>query len=125
MVGIKRTFINSRADFFTVLADVIGRTKKLVAAEPGYAPFESIDMQLDAISRWTANDREPTVDERKRITIGRIIVRELSPAPTEELAEYTKRLTEVGGYFQDWMSDAELATFDDSAPLSDFAPFDR
>ena len=62
MAGIVRTYINSRADFFTVLADTLDRTKDLLS-RGAFAPLQSIEKQLEAMQQWTAGGREPTLDE--------------------------------------------------------------
>jgi hypothetical protein len=120
MAGIQRKYVNSRADFFDVLRDTIRRTKDLLKKSPGNTTIDEIDAQLDAIRRWTDRGREPTKDERRSVAIGPRIVREFEPAPNDEIFDWTERLYEVEGYFKDWFTDDQLATFDDSDPRSDF-----
>ena len=119
-MAIVRKYINSRADFFRVLGELMKQTKDLVRQNPTYPPFENIDMQLDAIARWTANGRDPTKDERQQVSIGKLVVRELEPAGTDEMYEYTQKLHELNGYFKEWLSDDELADFDEDDWRNDF-----
>jgi len=59
-------------------------------------------VQLDAMLRWSANDRTPTKDERQRVTIGTVAVRELEPAYDPAIYDLTQRLHELNGYFREW-----------------------
>ncbi len=100
-----RKYINSRADFFDVLDQTMKEIKQRVAAAPGMQTWDVLDMQLDAMRRWTQQDRAPTQPERDRITIGTIAVRELEPAHDVPTYELTQRLHELNGYFVDWPPD--------------------
>ena len=95
-------YVNSRADFERVLAETLQLTKKFIAENPKYPPFEDLEIQLDAMQRWIADGREPTQDERDRITIGRIVVRELEPAQTDEIYDYAQRLHSLNYTFKHW-----------------------
>jgi len=97
-----RQYINARADFYNVLNDTAKEIKDLITSEPGNSTWELLDMQLDAMLRWTANDRTPTPEERHRITIGTVAVRELEPAHDPAIYDLTQRLHELNGYFSDW-----------------------
>lgn len=119
MAGIQRTYIHGRADFFAVLDETLALTRDLLSRGV-WAPLASIEKQLEAMKRWTAAGREPTLEERKKVQIGLVAARELEPAETDAMYAYNQRIYELNGYFKDWLSDAELATFDDSDPLSDF-----
>lgn len=97
-----RIFINSRSDFFRVLEQTLDEARSFSEKAPGFAPMELIVMQLEAMQSWTAGGREPTLEERKRIDIGPIAIRELEPAEDEEQDEFQLRLHELNGYFEDW-----------------------
>ena len=79
--------IRSRKDFQAALAEAIGVVAELVRAAPRFEPYLEIEMQLDAMRRWTADGREPLPDERKSVTIGLVIIRELDPQPDAETYE--------------------------------------
>ena len=51
--------IRSRKDFQAALAEAIGVVAELVRAAPRFEPYLEIEMQLDAMRRWTADGREP------------------------------------------------------------------
>lgn len=100
-----RTYINSRADFFKVLDQATAEIKKRVAAAPGLQTWDVLDMQLDAMKRWTDQGRTPIQQERDRITIGTIAVRELEPAYDKPTYQLTQWLHELNGYFVEWPPD--------------------
>jgi hypothetical protein len=97
-----RQEIKSRTQFFQVLAATIQEMKNFIKNEPGNTTWEALDVQLDAMLRWTANDRTPTADERHRITIGTVAVRELEPAYDPVIYDLTQRLHELNYYFSEW-----------------------
>ena len=105
--------IKNRATFFDALDRAIRETQSLLERTPDDPYFASFLRQLRAIRDWTANGREPTRDERRSITIGRTLVRELSPAPTDEIERISKLLHEVHGYFRIWLDDETFQTIDD------------
>lgn len=118
--------IQGRADFQPLLDHLIQETKKLLPAKVGERPaIESIVRQLDAIRRWTANDRDPTVDERKSISLGKVVVRELEPAPDKDIAVLNEQLLELADYVKRWLTDREMAAFDTDDPMSDFYEWDQ
>jgi hypothetical protein len=112
MTVVKHLFPD-RAGFLDALDRAIVDTRRLGGAPPGFPPLESILYQLEMIRLWTANGRQPTRDERRSITIGLIVVRELEPAATDELYDYTELIHEISFYFKLWWDDAEWAAMDD------------
>ena len=118
MPSTKHTF-DSRAGFFDALDRAIVDSRQLVGAPP-FPPLESIIVQLQYMKLWTANGREPTREERRSITIGRIVVRELEPAATDELYAYGELIHELSFYFKLWWSDADWVSMDDKDPRLSF-----
>ena len=76
-------------------------------------------MQLGAMRRWSANDRSPTDEERKHVSIGLIAVRELVDTGDPAMDEYADWLAELNNYFEDWPTDKEAAEADADAFWSD------
>ena len=113
MATVPHKFIQDRAGFFRALDDAIADSRRLGGAPPGFAPLETILYQLEMIKVWTANGRTPTKQERRSITMGITVVRELEPAPTDELFHYTELIHELSFYFKLWWDDAEWAAMDD------------
>jgi hypothetical protein len=111
--------IGSRADYFVTLDKAIQRSKALLAKQAQYSVIENIDMQLDAMRRWSANDRSPTDEERKRVSIGLIAVRELVDTGDPAMDEYADWLAELNNYFEDWPTDKEAAEADADAFWND------
>lgn len=105
--------IRDRRTFFDALERAIVETRSMLAQMPDDPYFTSMLRQLEAIQTWTANGREPTRDERKRIPIGRTLVRELSPAPTDEIERWSNLLQEVHGHFRIWVDDKTFLNADD------------
>jgi len=116
MSTVSHKYIQNRADFFRVVDDALAETRRLGGGPPLRPPLESILYQLEMMQLWTRNGRQPTKDERRSITIGQLVVRELEPAATDELEEYIKVLNELTFYFQLWWDDPEWATMDDKDP---------
>jgi hypothetical protein len=104
--------IKSRKDFFVALDEALKRTRELGSIGAPDPSMGSILRQLEAVKGWTANDRQPTLAERKSLTAGRILVREFEPAPTDEIYDWVTLVREVTGYFSDWLDDATFATID-------------
>ena len=111
--------IGSRADYFVTLDKAIQRSKALLAKQAQYSVIENIDMQLDAMRRWSANDRSPTDEERKHVSIGLIAVRELVDTGDPAMDEYADWLAELNNYFEDWPTDKEAAEADADAFWND------
>lgn len=112
-------YVRSRADFFVTLDLALRQASELLARSPHDGAVGSIRAQLEAMRRWTDAGREPTREERRSLTIGPLLVRELEPAPTDELAEWVDRVREVAGHFRDWLDDATFASIDEDE-LGDF-----
>jgi Tsi6 len=104
--------INSRADFFAMLDDAIEVTAAMLAHSPSSPVPLSASKQLAAIKQWTANGREPTLDERYRITIGVMAARELddySRPDDSPLTRYQHKLSAINNYVEGWPDDAVAA----------------
>jgi hypothetical protein len=110
---VPHKYIQGRATFFAALDQAIAASRRLGGAPPAFASLEPILNQLEMIKVWTANRRQPTKQERRSITMGITVVRELEPAPTDELFHYTELIHELSFYFKLWWHDAEWAAMDD------------
>ena len=62
--------------------------------------------QLAAIKSWTENGRTPTDEERGKVSIGLIAIRELDPQESPEEGDYVDRLHMINGYLRRWPDDA-------------------
>ena len=107
-------YIKGRSDFYPLLEQTLADTRELASRYPPgqNAPLESILAQLEAMTRWTYTGRDPTPTERKSITAGTVVARELSPAHDAASSIYNLKVTELSDYFKRWLTDEELVTFD-------------
>jgi hypothetical protein len=95
----------NRKAFFDCLTETLGEIRRLRQVEANHPYWPMIQRQLEAIQQWTANSREPTIEERSSIQIGVLVERELEPPDNEDLADLNKRLKAVNLYFQIWPPD--------------------
>jgi hypothetical protein len=105
--------IDSRNDFFRVLGECQKICGDILRVQPKNQIIEVIDTELDAMWRWTQNDREPTEDERKSIDIGLIAVRELENSGDPTIDALADKLGALNNYFEDWPTDDEAANATD------------
>ncbi len=112
--------LQRRSDFQPLLERLIAETNAQVAHSPTWRVLTSIQAQLQAMRTWTADGRDPLPEERARISIGMLVVRELEPGMPAELAPYASALIEITDYFKRWPSDAARAEVDEDDLLSDF-----
>lgn len=97
-------YIRTRAEFFDVLDRTIEAARRRAASSPLWTD-NSIEAQLRAMAEWTAAGRTPTLEERDRIHIGLIAIREFDPEPEGEDADYIECLIQLAGYFDEWPDD--------------------
>lgn len=103
--------INSRADFFAVLAKAISDGKAILALRPGDAAVKSIIGQLEAVATWTAKGRVPAQHERESVDIAVRASRELEGE--REVFAWTRALYALDAYVEDWPSDEQAANATD------------
>ncbi len=99
--------IKSRSDFFRILGVTQKAVGDLLRKVPKSETYEMLELQLDAMWRWTAGDRTPTEEERNSIDIGLLAVRELEPANDDEEQELITNLHELNYYFEYWPDDPD------------------
>lgn len=95
--------IETREEFFEVLARTLEETERRMSELPGFDPLDLIRYQLLSIRGWTAGGREPTEEERRSVNIGLVAVRELATnfeAP--EWLDYMDRLHALDYYVSHW-----------------------
>lgn len=105
--------INSRQDFFRVLGEAIRAAKALLARDPQNDTIETIDTELDAIQRWTAQGAKPTKADRDSIDMGLRASRELEPATDKDVYEFVQKIYALQSYIEDWPSDDKAASATD------------
>lgn len=97
-------YIRTRTEFFDVLAWTLEFARRRSASCPFWA-HASIAAQLQAMTEWTAAGRSPTREERDRINIGLIAIREFDSQPEGEEARFIGCLLQLAGYFDKWPDD--------------------
>jgi hypothetical protein len=100
--------IDSRADFHRVLGEATDIVRGILAQSPNDDVMLRIQMELEAMGKWTADGREPSQDERTIIDIGLVAVRELDGAPGVG-QDFLDKLHVLNSYFEDWPTDQEAA----------------
>jgi hypothetical protein len=106
--------VTGRKRFFELLNVAVTKTNELVLTNADKTTLHSFAAQLAAITKWTANGRKPTFDERKSITMGVAAQREIQGTSNAELAEFLTMISALDSYFKFWRTDAGLHTLDDT-----------
>ena len=101
--------IDSRADCERVVKEARVITRRILKAQPVNPTIETIDTQLGALERWTANGREPTPTERQTIRVGLIAMRELDDVPDPQLQTLVQKLFAIDIYVKEWPTDHQAA----------------
>jgi hypothetical protein len=102
--------IKDRKSFYETL------DKAIVASEarPEDPGFARVLEQLQAIKKWTRNDKQPSQKKRDSIDICRVISMGYEPMRAEipEVEEWAKMSGEVVTYMTHWLDDDEFAEVD-------------
>ncbi|MEZ4390645.1 MAG: hypothetical protein R3A48_06075 [Polyangiales bacterium] len=92
--------ITSRDEFFVTLERTHARLAEESARTPEYDLWPLMLRQLDAMREWTAGGREPSAEERERVTVGTLAARELDTVDDAALASLGQDLSELQYFFQ-------------------------
>ncbi len=95
MVALPKRKSISAADFREMLADALAIVKELEVQSGGFAVYQSVRLQLEALTQWTENGRRPTAEEEQRITLGVIAVRELDDDSRPEVQKLSELLKSI------------------------------
>jgi hypothetical protein len=101
MSGPTEIRIDSLRDFRKILVETIRLVQRLEAESPGFPVYENIIRQLEAMSKWTEDDRMPTLEERNSIDVGLVAVRELEADPDPQVQDLCNRLYQLNSFFDD------------------------
>ena len=112
MAFIQFRYIQGRDDFFRLLPELLQQVRELEQRTPDYLVFVSIRRQLEAIELWTANGREPTREERRSISVGRLAARELEELEHDGLDELTRKISELDFYVKHWKDNEAWRSLD-------------
>ena len=94
--------IATRADFFLVLAEARAFATQRLAATPEDGTMAAIEEQLTAMDDWSAEGRCPSEEERTRVNISLIAVREFDGHGDQQIQQFAQSLHALNAYFEDW-----------------------
>lgn len=94
--------IVTRADFFRVLVQARAFAAERLAAVPEDGTMAAIEEQLAAMDEWSTEGRSPNEEERARVNISVIAVREYDGVADEQLHQFAEGLHALNAYFEDW-----------------------
>jgi hypothetical protein len=90
--------IVNKAQLRVVLQDALARTDRNAAAAPSFSLPKVIRPQLELIDKCLKEGRVPTTEERKRMSLGPLSVREIEDADEE----YASWLMALSYAFRHW-----------------------
>ena len=89
--------IKSRGEFEAELREAIYQCDKRLQQAPSWEPMKVVRRQLEAMRSWTEKMRTPTEEERKKINIGVIALRNF-----DDDTELSDLCHELNYFFQEW-----------------------
>jgi hypothetical protein len=96
--------INSRADFERVLREAADTAARILAG--GRNPvIEAVAEQLGWMAHASLGGREPSANERGRVSVGLIAVRELDADREDDSGQLARKLCALDNYFTEWPTD--------------------
>jgi hypothetical protein len=99
--------ISSRQAFRQRLDQASAALSEQIRKTPRFGPYASVKEQLDSLEHWTAGGREPAAEERARINMGLIVIREFDPEPDDELYGLMQDLHQIQAYVDVWPPEGE------------------
>jgi len=105
--------INSRADFERVLQEAADIAARILAG--GRNPvIEAVAGQLAWMARACGGGREPPEDERGKVNVDLIAVRELDADRDDDSGHVARKLYVLDSYFREWPADEQAASATDA-----------
>jgi hypothetical protein len=92
----------NHTEFFQSLADARQLASRRLSTLPGDGVVEAVAEQLDAMHEWTQDDRAPTAEEKNRVCVDVIAIREFDGHPDQELREFGEALCILNYHFANW-----------------------
>jgi hypothetical protein len=114
--------IHSRADFFRVLDEAITETSQKITVNPDWTILEVFMRQLLFMRATTSGGRKPLFEERQKITIGTILIREMESPPDLDWESYKTKLSNLGFYDRLWLTDRGLQELEKNGLPMDRSP---
>jgi hypothetical protein len=105
MAGLFGDTLNNKQDFLAQLERALKECPLLIARYPHEDTLRSVQLQLDAIKRWIANDRQPTLEERESLDIAQRMFREYEMTDEDDIAEFRLLVSRIHSYVEFWPTD--------------------
>jgi len=104
--------IDSRAAYHRILGEATEIVLGILKQRPDDDTMQRLAEELDAMKRWSKNERVPSDGERGSIDVGLVAARALSGATGVE-GDLVQKLFALNNYFEDWPTDEEAANAKD------------
>jgi hypothetical protein len=105
MAGVFGSDINNKQDFLKQLEMALAQCPTLIARHPHEDTLRSVQLQLEAIKKWIANDRQPTLEERKSLNMAQRMFREYEMTDEIDIAQFRRLVSPIHGYVMYWPTD--------------------
>jgi hypothetical protein len=77
----------------------------LIARHPYEDTLRSVQLQLEAINKWIANDRQPTLEERKSLNMAQRMFREYEMTDEIDISQFRDLISGIHSYVEFWPTD--------------------
>jgi hypothetical protein len=105
--------INSRADFDRVLQEAADLAARMLAG--GRNPvIQAVAAQLGWMAHASLGGREPSADQRAKVNVGLIAVRELDADREDDSGQLARKLCALDNYFTEWPTDEQAGSATDA-----------
>jgi hypothetical protein len=100
--------IDSRGAFQKKLDAAIAEAARLLGL---YAQNPALTSVLEKLRAMKASSerRDPTEDERRRVDVGVVVVRDLDGWPDPDVAKFGRTVHPLAAFYEDWPTDEEAA----------------
>jgi hypothetical protein len=105
MAGLFGSDINNKQDFLKQLETALAECPALIARHPQEDTLRSVQLQLEAIKKWIANDRQPTLEERKSLNMAQRMFREYEMTDEIDISQFRDRISSIHSYVRYWPTD--------------------
>jgi len=105
--------INSRADFERVLQEALAIASSMLTGRRNPV-IEAVVEQLTWMARACGGGREPSADERGKVNVGLIAVRELDADREDDSGLLARKLCALDNYFTEWPTDEQAGSATDA-----------
>jgi hypothetical protein len=105
MAGVFGDTINNKQEFLEQFEIALRECPVLIARHPHEATLRSVQLQLNAIKKWIANDRQPTLEERKSLDMAQRMFREYEMTDEIDISQFRDLISGIHSYVKFWPTD--------------------